>query len=163
MLIQLLALCAVAAAASDVTSFTSNDGVYCADGPSRVAESALAIKKASPIGGLFNTSFGVAGKTCASRGYGISSGMDSCTPGVKTAYKAPGDDATFNSTEAAALASFAARYKLPSETAQLMVTCTCHPSSTALADAAATCSLLNTTNGSWGHRHRLGPLAARNT
>ena len=40
---------AVAEAAEAWTSFTSNGGLYCAEGPPRVAQAALAVKKASVV------------------------------------------------------------------------------------------------------------------
>jgi len=135
-----------------VTSFTSNDGSYCGDGLPRIAESALAIKKASPIGGIYNTSFGIAGKTCASLGYTFVSGEDRCTPGVTVAFKSSDDAAAFEAIEAKALSMFAETYSIPEATARLMVACTCHTESSKLSAARANCSILNSTIGSWVHR-----------
>jgi len=149
-LLVLLASCSTTA--DDITSFTSNDGLFCAHGPSRVAESALAIKKAGPIGGLFNTSFGVAGKSCASRGYNISNGDDPCTPGVITAFKTREHVPVFATNTATTLVAFAETYNLSTTTAQLMFACTCHAKSVTLLAAGANCTSLNTTVGSWMHR-----------
>jgi hypothetical protein len=146
------ALLARAATQADVASFTSNDGLYCGDGLSRVAESALAIKKGAPTGGLYNTSFGVAGKTCASLGYKFVSGEDRCTPGVTIAFKSSDDAAAFEASEAKALSTFAETYNLPEATAQLMLACTCHPKSSKLVAVRGNCSALNSTIASWIHR-----------
>ncbi len=143
-----------------VTSFTSNDATYCAQGAPRAAQAALAVRKASPVGALFNASFGRAGASCADRGYSVGGGGDDpCTPGVAVSYRDAGGAAAFNASEARALAAYAARFDLDADTARRMVTCTCHPSSALLLNKRThdphrlECAALNaSTTGSWVHR-----------
>jgi hypothetical protein len=61
--------------------------------------------------------------------------------------------AIFNINEAKAQATFAKLFNIPYGTAQLMTNCTCHPKSLALVTAGQSCSLLNSTVGSWVHRN----------
>ena len=137
-------------ASSDRSSFLSNDGLYCAEGESRSAQAALAMKKSAPTGSLFNRSFAKHGVGCATLNY-LLSDADNCTPGVTVAYKSADDRAQFRLAERAALNSFADQYSLDQQTVSLMVACTCAPSSPKLLAAGKNCSALDEVTGCWVH------------
>lgn len=138
--------------AAVVTSFASNDELYCAEGAQRVAESALAMKKASPLGGLFNASFGHTGVTCEERGYTVSGGPDSCCLGVTVLFRDEADIAAFALSHNNTLKAYGARYGLDDDTVGLMQTCTCQPSSDDYTAAGDRCGALDDTPGCWVHK-----------
>lgn len=135
-----------------VSSFVSNDGLYCAQGTAREAASSLATKKAAPLGVLFNESVSVLGRTCAERGYAITTGVDHCTPSVETFFKAEADLFAFGAAENEALESFRASHKLEQNVAALMLACTCVPGSPVHDSKADECSELDFTFASWVER-----------
>ena len=143
---------ACAAADGTVSSFVSNDGSYCAEGPSRAAESALAVLKASPVGGLFNMSACNTGSGCAERGFTYGTATDPCVPSVKRSFLSAGGESSFAALQRGATASFGARYGLSVATATTMAACTCMPGSQ-LATTSCDETKLAGYQGSWVHQN----------
>jgi hypothetical protein len=141
-----------AAAGSANSSFVSNDGLYCAEGAPRATEAAIAMKKAAPIGSLFNATFVTPGKSCASLGYLVATGVDSCTPAVGVFWRSAADQPRFGRSAAAALAAFAQRYGVARSIMPMMAACTCAPGSPALLAAGTQCAALDHVTGCWVHR-----------
>ena len=137
-------------ASNERSSFLSNNGLYCAEGESRAAQAALAMKKAAPTGPLFNLSFAQHGVGCAALDFVVSE-TDDCTPGVTVGYKSAEDREHFLQAEQLALKSFAQQYSLDEQTVALMVACTCAPSSPKLLAAGKNCSALDQITGCWVH------------
>mmetsp|Transcript_48686 Transcript_48686/g.139184 ORF Transcript_48686/g.139184 Transcript_48686/m.139184 type:complete len:328 (+) Transcript_48686:69-1052(+) len=135
--------------AEAVSSFASNLGFYCAQGPSRLVEAALATFKAAPFGGLFIEQFAKPDQDCASRGYTVSAGEDGCFPGVQTFFKQAGQKDTFGRMIDNATALYGALYGYSPETARLMNFCTCHPQSEVANIAGSDCEALASVVGSW--------------
>jgi len=135
------------------SSFTSNSGLFCAEGPARITEGALALKKAGPLGALYSEVFAKSNQTCAQRGYTYSSGEDGCYPGVATFFQSPEAKASFEEAEAQALEAFRANYSMPLPQAELLAACTCHPGSAKRASRGAECASLGGLTGSWVHRN----------
>jgi len=134
------------------SSFTSNSGLFCAEGPARIAEGALALKKAGPLGALYSEVFVKSNLTCAQRGYAHSGGEDGCYPGVRTFFQSSEAKASFEGAEAQALEAFQANYSLPAPQAGLLAACTCHPGSAKRFSRGAECASLGNLTGSWVHR-----------
>lgn len=137
---------------SDAASFVSNDGLYCAEGPTRKAESALALKKAAPYGSIFDSAFVVPGSTCVGQGF-VFYGPDACTPDVTVHFKTASDAPKFEASYQAALLSYSGAYNISKENATLMSNCTCHPGSPTLAAAGDQCTSLDTVTGCWVHEN----------
>lgn len=158
-LLQVATVPAEAAKESPDSSFTDGKGMVCVEGPTRVVEAALAMKKASPLGGLYNMTFARAGQPCADRGFPFRGEEDECYVGVRMFYRSEVGTRRFKEMEAAALAAWQTTYRINGTVAQIMVACTCHPDSAIRAHADKFCSVLNkNTVGSWVHR---GPKSGK--
>lgn len=137
------------ASGSNTSSFLSVSGLLCFEGPPRLAEGALALKKAGVKGELYNMVF-CSSLSCAERGYAFSAGEDDCYPGVQTFARESPDVALFQVAEATAKQYYANVWNLTDEQVALMAACTCHPGSAAMAARSASCGSIGLT-GSWTH------------
>ena len=147
-----LSILVSAASGSTFSSFISNDGSYCAEGPSRAAESALAVLKASPIGGLFNMSVCSTGSRCAARGFTYATAADPCVGSVKRLFSSADGESSFSALQQGAIASFGARYSLSVATATTMAACTCMPGSQ-FATTSCDETKLAGFQGAWVHQN----------
>uniref|UniRef100_A0A7S4VD81 Uncharacterized protein n=1 Tax=Alexandrium monilatum TaxID=311494 RepID=A0A7S4VD81_9DINO len=142
--------------ATGVSAFLDNERVVCFEAPTRTLEATVATKKASPLGGLYNNTYGISGSACASHGYSFEGTQDECFPGIRTFYKSEVDVQRFKQMEKAALDGFIAAYSLTTDKATLMVACTCHPKSPMRVRNNLMCQLLSTAVvGSWIHANPL--------
>lgn len=132
------------------SSFVSVDGLICVDGPKRIAEGALALKKAGVLGELYNMAVAQANVTCAARGYMVHIGEDPCYPGAQNFVRSLSDVAAFDEAQNAATEYYARSYHLTIEKVALMAACTCHPASEAMASRPASCATINLTS-CWAH------------
>jgi hypothetical protein len=133
------------------SSFISVNGLLCVEAPARVAEGALALKKAGVMGELYNGVIAHAGVSCAELNYRVSAGEDSCYPGAQTFVRQPSDIIRMGRAELATRELYQQNWNLNHETVALMAACTCHPDSQAMAARQGTCGSISQ-QGSWVHR-----------
>jgi len=119
-------------------------------GPSRLAEGALAMKKASPTGSLFSSTYAWPETSCATRGFGWETDEDPCFPGIGRFFHSNASKAAFDRAFDDAVAEYRTTYELPEDQAELMAHCTCHPGSVWRKVVASRCEKLNAV-GSWVH------------
>lgn len=129
------------------SSFVSVNGLLCVEGPGRIAEGALALKKAGVMGELYNAVIAHPNVSCAERGFHTSVGEDSCYPGAQR-FSRGGED--FQHAEDTAMSFYAQNWNLTTVQVALMASCTCHPDSLAMASRPASCSSIGL-EGSWMH------------
>jgi len=136
---------------AQTASFISADGRLCVEGTARTAEGALAMKKASPIGRLYDNMYAATDKTCAQRGYLMAGGADHCYPEVNLYLKTEEDGRAFGAAEMAEMASYGQRFGHSVDTVHLMFDCTCHTSSALVAARGSQCDALSSQPGAWVH------------
>lgn len=138
-------------AVSAISSFTSDDGHFCAEGSPRAAEGMLALKKAGVQGALFRGSFTTLGKSCQQRGFALLGGADSCHLGLTTYFKDKPGYQKFMKAEDMAFVEFRENNQLSEVPANLIAACNCHPDSTIMAHAAGKCASIAHEIGAWVH------------
>mmetsp|Transcript_10314 Transcript_10314/g.30258 ORF Transcript_10314/g.30258 Transcript_10314/m.30258 type:complete len:325 (+) Transcript_10314:69-1043(+) len=133
------------------SSFVTDDGLRCAEGPHRELQAALATYKAKPIGKLYVKAKGERGVTCQSRGYGVDLKGDLCDPNVWIYVKQESDAQTHQRAEDQALLEWRTRWGVDQTTAILMDACGCHPDSESVEYRGNQCIMLDESMGAWVH------------
>merc|ERR1719210_1960278 len=94
------------------SSFLDDGGTVCHQAPLRLAEGALAMRKAAPRGSLYNASKVQADAGCADRGYALAAGEDRCFPGLRVFFKDSAGKKELPKLEAKGLNAYAKQYGL---------------------------------------------------
>lgn len=136
------------------STFVDNKGMVCIEGPARALEAAVATKKASPLGGLYNSTYARSGLTCDDRGYSFKGDEDECFVGIQTYYRSEVGKKRFKQMEGEALQVYQTTYSIDAAKASALAACTCHPESPIRARMSKICEHVNqNTVGSWVHRN----------
>lgn len=111
------------------SSFIVSYGLACFEGNARVVEGALAIKKATPRGSMYQDVFAKSNMTCKKRGFHSDSYDDDCYPGLKMYYKKSSDAFQMKLAENTAAQKYMMMYNLDPDSISMMYACSCHISS----------------------------------
>mmetsp|Transcript_90474 Transcript_90474/g.256432 ORF Transcript_90474/g.256432 Transcript_90474/m.256432 type:complete len:443 (-) Transcript_90474:19-1347(-) len=133
---------------ASVGHFLSIDGHACFEGEMQTAGNALALKKATPYGEVFNMSETAAGK-CGDRGYNFHVGKDDCYAGMQVFTRSQYEMMAYKLHKHNRLSDYSKHYNLDYHRVELMVACSCHPKSHLREQRKADCPALGPMQLSW--------------
>jgi len=137
------------------SSYTTDDGSQCVDGPRRAVEANLATNKAKPSGRMYVLAKAEPGTSCQERGYKVDMHADACDPNVQLWLRNEEDTVKVQRSRDALLMDFREKYLVDEATGVFMEGCTCHPSSYVrkTLEGLGKCTELSTSAyGAWVHR-----------
>jgi len=135
----------------DLSSFVTDDGLQCLEGPHRELQAALATYKAKPIGKLFIKAKGERGVMCHARGYTVNLDMDPCDPNLQIHVKNASDGEAYKEAHGAALKEWRERHGVEETLSAVMEGCSCHPHSKVAVTLSEQCKELEAFPGAWVH------------
>jgi len=135
-----------------VSSFVSDNGLLCTEGPGRHIAAHLATYKASPLGGAYQESTATFNVSCRARGYGEGRAPDACSGSgrLSLSVRKAEDTAGIEEARRGVLDRWRGRHRVNGTLGTLLAACSCHPRSEIYQARQQECESLESP-GSWLH------------
>jgi len=139
-----------------VSSFVSDSGLLCTEGPGRHVAAHLATYKASPLGGTYQESIAAFNVSCQARGYGVGRAPDACSGSgtLSLSVRKAEDVAGIAEARRGVLEHWRGRHRVNGNLSTVLAACSCHPRSEVYQARQQECESLETP-GSWLHVNKV--------